>query len=378
MPPMARWIALLLLLLLAACLRQSEPPLVLGSLVPAGSELELAVRLAVEQANLAGGVNGRPVQLVVEDAGVGQEGMRQAAERLAEAEVEAVVGTGSEATDLGAAEALAGLGISLVVPFNFDPGLTLPEGHFRLTPSEAVQGKALAELVGRAGITEVALLTPEDDPALAESFAEAFPEGSSLRLFTYQDPERVSLGALVEHDPEAVVCVCRSPEASALVSAAFREGLMGRPWYYTAGMHDASLPELAFSDDPSRLAGQQGVAFDSSPAPGFERFADDYREAFGSDPGRPAAHAYDAALLVIVAAEAGSIQTLPAASRDGQPCVATDCLALAREGRDLDYEGASGDADLGEDGAPRRVRLTIWQYTLGGDVEVIETISVEP
>jgi branched-chain amino acid transport system substrate-binding protein len=376
MHPMARWIALLLLL--TACLRQSEPSLVLGSLVPAEGELELAVRLAVEQANLAGGVNGRPVQLIAEDAGVGPEGIRQAADRLAEAGVQAVVGTGSDTTDQPAAEALADHGITLVVPFNFDPGLTLPEGHFRLTPSEAVQGKALAELLGRAGITKVALIAPEDDPALAESFAEAFPEGSSLRLFTYQDPDRVSLGALVEHDPEAVVCVCRSPEGAVLVSSAFREGLMGRPWYYTAGMQDASLPELAFSDDPSRLAGQQGVAFDSSPAPGFERFSDDFREAFGSDPGPPAAYAYDAALLVILTAEVGSLQALTAASRDGQPCVALDCLPLAREGMDLDYEGASGDADLGEDGAPRRARLTIWQYTLAGDVEVIEAISVEP
>jgi ABC-type branched-subunit amino acid transport system substrate-binding protein len=376
MHPMARWIALLLLL--TACLRQSEPPLVLGSLVPAGSELELAVRLAVEQANRAGGVNGRPVQLVVEDGGVGPEGIGEAADRLAEAGVEAVVGTGSDATDQSAAEALAGHGITLVVPFNFDAGLTLPEGHFRLTPSKAVQGKALAELVGRAGITRVALLAPEDDPAVAESFAEAFPEDSSLRLFTYQDPDRVSLGALLEHDPEAVVCVCRSPEGAALVSSAFREGLMGRPWYYTAGMQDASLPELAFSDDPSRLAGQQGVAFDSSPAPGFERFAGHFREAFGSDPGLPAAHAYDAALLVILSVEAGGLNVFRATSQDGQPCLALDCLPLARDGRDLDYEGASGDADLGEDGAPRRVRLTIWQYTLAGDVEVIEAITVEP
>lgn len=389
LPVRLAWLALLPL----ACTGTQQQPLVLGALA-ASDPVEQAVRLAVAQANGAGGVNGQSVELVLEDPGDTSASARAAVGRLAEAGVVAVVGTGSPAADRLVAEAVALRGMVHVVPYNYDPTFDPPEPFFRLTPSTALEGEALAELLEEDMMEETAILTPGDPlaQAVADRFSEAFTADGRMvvgrRSYGAGQDRQALLQALEEMQPVSVVCVCSPEPAADLLQAAFQRGLLGRPWYYTGRMQDDGLPELAFPDDPGRLAGQKGVALERSSGPGFERFAAAYREQFERPPGPVAAHAYDAALLLILAAEAGGTgrgaieQALVPASAEGVPCVGLDCLAAAQQGTseesNFDYVGASGSLDLDQDGTLAAVPLAVWQYTLGGDVELLDRLHFRP
>ena len=62
---------------------------------------------------------------------------------------------------------------------------------------------------------------------------------------------------------------------------------------------------------------------------------------------------------------------------DGETCSKSECLALARDGTDLDYEGASGPLDLGDDGAATVAQLDVYQYNGDGGVDYVDRLFVE-
>lgn len=183
---LTRWTLCLLLFLTACRVPGATRPVVkIGLVAPfegryryVGYGLFAAVRLALREANTAGGI-GHPaysVELVAYDDGADPEMARQQAEKLAvDPQVVLVIGHFREATTRAALPIYAREGLPLLAPAVLDPALVSgPGAIFRVGPDADELAARMLE-----GVTEAGLLT--DGGPLGEALRrEAARRGVAL------------------------------------------------------------------------------------------------------------------------------------------------------------------------------------------------------
>jgi branched-chain amino acid transport system substrate-binding protein len=115
-----------------------------------GHSAEIAMRLAVENLNKAGGVNGRPVDLVVyDDQGKPDQVVPIANRLIGEDKVVAVISAGFSPTSKAAAPVFADAHIPYIVALAQEPSLTKAGDYvFRVGNLGEVEGRAAAKLIG--------------------------------------------------------------------------------------------------------------------------------------------------------------------------------------------------------------------------------------
>ena len=122
-----------------------------------GYDVIYAVRLALREANAAGGVGGYTVELAAyDDGGDPAMAIGQARKLAVDAEVVAAIGHFREQTTAAALDAYAGAGIPLVAAAVFDPALTRGEATvYRLGPTSEALAQALWQRAGSDGVVLV-------------------------------------------------------------------------------------------------------------------------------------------------------------------------------------------------------------------------------
>jgi len=142
-----------------------------------GNSARIGAELAVEQINAAGGVNGRMLELIVEDDQADPKQSVPVATKLIENEgvVLGISGSYSGATR-AAAGVYQGAGVPYISAFAVHPDITRAgDMVFRTSFVGEVQGRAGAKLVGEAlGAKRVALITLNND--FGKSLAAGFKE----------------------------------------------------------------------------------------------------------------------------------------------------------------------------------------------------------
>ncbi len=275
-------------LLLAGCAPVTRPSIKLGLVAPfegryreVGYEVIYAVRLAVREANAAGGMAGYSVELVaLDDSGDPAQAEVQARKLAADTQVVAGIGHWLEPTTLAAAPVYAELGFPLLAT----AAGRLPEASFRLWPAEA----ALAAAGGTAA---------QHCPAPCDQ----------LEDLTWLDQARAA-------GPTATIVgppLWGQPQFAALAGAAAEGVLVAAP---------APLP--ADSADPG--------------------FADRYRAVSGGvEPRINAVLAYDATRVVLAAIERAAGSDAPTRATVSEALRRTDYMGLSGQIRFT----AEGDRD---------------------------------
>ena len=183
---------------IAACGTDSEPAppsapsdvgaLKIGLLLnfsdgPAGKagDRRKSFELAVKHVNDAGGVFGKPVEVVIGDSTLDPEIAAEEARRMIEdAGVHAIVGPSSSANTLVVVERVTGpAGIPTISPSATSPKLTTladSDFFFRTALSDTSQGPILARVTREQGFTNVGLVYRDDawGQGLFESFQKAW------------------------------------------------------------------------------------------------------------------------------------------------------------------------------------------------------------
>lgn len=143
-----------------------------GKWASEGQDMKNIVSLLVHETNASGGINGKKVELVVEDDAGDPRTAALAAQKLASAGVVAVIGTyGSAVTEasqniLDEAE-IVQIGTGSTSVRLTEKGL---EKFFRTCPRDDAQGKSAAERIKAGGYKKVALL--HDNSSYARGLAE--------------------------------------------------------------------------------------------------------------------------------------------------------------------------------------------------------------
>jgi len=145
--------ALLVLLALAGCAEREPIRIgVAGSFgTPIGAPMLRAAQLAADEINASGGIDGRPIELVTRDDRADPDSAVAVATELAASPVVAVVGHLFSGMSLAAAPVYNGADrpVAAISPSSSAPEYaTTGPWTFRVCPSDAVHGEALARWIG--------------------------------------------------------------------------------------------------------------------------------------------------------------------------------------------------------------------------------------
>ncbi|HET9595101.1 MAG TPA: branched-chain amino acid ABC transporter substrate-binding protein [Anaeromyxobacteraceae bacterium] len=197
-----------------------------GSWASEGQEMKRNLELLVGEANAKGGVNGKQIELVIEDDGGDPRTASLAAQRLTTKGVVAVIGT------YGSAVTEASQNIydeaSIVQVANGSTAVRLTEKglkyFFRTCPRDDEQGKVGAASVKKSGAKRVALL--HDNSAYSKGLADEInailkKEGANVVFFDALTPKEQDYSAILTKlkgaNPDFVFFTGYYPEAGLLL-----------------------------------------------------------------------------------------------------------------------------------------------------------------
>jgi branched-chain amino acid transport system substrate-binding protein len=178
-------------LLITACVPKApeeQPPVNIGYLGPLTGEAASygidtlnGVKLAVEDINAAGGINGRRVELIAEDAQCTGADAASAAQKLVNVDkVVAIMGGQCSGETLAAAPIVEAGKIPMISPVSSSPDVTQAgEFVFRVYPSDALKTKAMAKYLQEQKYTKLAMISENTDFATAfrKAITEQLEEG---------------------------------------------------------------------------------------------------------------------------------------------------------------------------------------------------------
>lgn len=317
-------VGIVLVVILAVVFKRVPPPATAipvgislplsGDAAPYGKEALNAMNLAVDQINAAGGINGRHLELFVEDdKGTVKDGVAALNKVLAEhSDVQVFIGGAFSQIASAQLPICERKGIVLFSPFASNPDLSKPgDCFFRCWPSDTAEGREMALFArNRLKLDTVALFTSSSDygRGLKAVFESAFTgAGGKIPVaeeFKEGDTDfRAQLTKIKSRSPKAVYLVGWYKEYAQILRQAKELGL------------DAQILSCVTFNKPEllELAGSaaEGAIF-TEPAysptdkvPVVASFVTAYRQRFNTEPGTYAAHGYDAVRIIAKAMEAG-------------------------------------------------------------------------
>lgn len=371
--------------------------LTIGTLFPTTGETALLARsqnagveLAVREINEAGGVNGKPVVVYHQDSG--DASTTHAEDSLADLiakSVDVVIGPSSAVLAERLLPSATSAGIVMISPSVTSPALTSLNGSellFRTIPSEALEGKALANIIGKR---RVAVIYYSDDTGRAirdELAAELQKNGGELVAregfsATANDVDRI-VSAVTTAEPDVVVLtspLSAMDKNTAIILALSKVGLGGPKLWLTS----QNLADYSQALPGGALTGVNGILEGAAPDPDFQK------RVMSADPSvsdvRFAAEAYDATILAALAAivaegDSGRAvaSVLRAISSSGITCTSFgECLEVLKTRKDIDYDGVSGPISFNEHGDPRSAPYGVYKYGPANTFAFVSTIMVD-
>jgi branched-chain amino acid transport system substrate-binding protein len=155
-----------------------------GEVAALGADLSNGAKLAIDEINKAGGVNGRMIELIAEDGRCnGADGLSAAQKLINIDKVSAVIGGSCSGETLAAAALAESSKTVFLSPVSSSPDVTNAGSFiFRNYPSDALKTKAMAAYFAQEEISKVAVITENTDFAKAfrDSLKTDLPDGSMV------------------------------------------------------------------------------------------------------------------------------------------------------------------------------------------------------
>jgi branched-chain amino acid transport system substrate-binding protein len=356
---------------------------VTGPVSAIASSFITPVQLAVDEMNVGGGVNGKPVTVTVADDGSAIPTARAALTSLvADHRVDAVIGPSSSEVARSIMPDLPGKHVVACSGSNTAGALSQVDSggfYFRTAPPDRLQALALARLVAAGKHARPAVLVSDDTygvafgTALTKAMRAQGLRPTLTRATTGNATDAVARA--LRADPDAVVVVgfpdTAAPILKALVAAG--KGPTQFPVYGSDGLQTADLGPLVDPANPAVVAAMTGTTPAGAPTgidhPFFGRMLAAGVEPFFS------ASAYDCTILIGLAAiaaksdDADAIRTHIAPLLRGRNDCHTfaECAQLLRAKKTIHYRGAFSAYDRWRGNEPGSGVYDVW--TMGLDAQ---------
>ena len=341
-----------------------------GDLSTLGPGMQKAVDLAFELVNEAGGVNGGEISALHRDSGTSEQAGTDAASGLINVDgVNVILGAVSSGVTIAIAESVTiPGGILHMSPASSSNAITALADNdmvFRTRVNDAVKSQVLAELAVAAGYSRVSTTYVNNayGSSLNDSFIEAFEAmgGTVTNDVSHELGQASYLSEIrdtAEGDPEVLLTIAYPDSGQILL----REAAEGE--YYDDFMFvDVTRSQSMFDAiGGNYFEGDFGISPGAPDSPGVQAFRRLYSERTDGDPSASLiTEAFDAAAVLALAIEKADSDD-PEDVRDALRAVANPpgevvgpgdiakALELVREGKDINYVGASGEIDFDQYG----------------------------
>ncbi len=372
-----------------------------GSLGVLGQQIAKGAQLGIADLNAAGGGNGCELKLSLLDDQTSASVGVDAAKKLVDVQhVPAIVGALSSGVSAAILTSVtAPSKVVQISPASTSPTFTQmgKDGKtggfwFRTTPSDALQGVAMAKVALDAGIKKVAVLYLNNayGQGLSQEFTNAFGKlGGTVTQNVVYNPSQPS------YRSEVNKALSPTPDALFLIGYPGDGTTIAREWISSGGPQKFLLPDGLESQDFVNDVGVQymknvhGTAAGSVKTPSLDTFQKEFKDKFGELPTQAyIPNAYDATILIGLAIDSG--KSADASSIRDNIRKVTDskgekiyaganemkkATKLLGEGKTIQYIGASGPLQFDQYGdidAP----MVVWSVE-DGKVKPTGQVTVE-
>ena len=350
---------------------QQGDPIKIGLIIPLtgatsqfGATMGQAAKIAETEINGAGGVRGRPVQIVIEDDQSNPEAAVRAAHKLIDVDKVVSIGGSYASAVTSAIAPLCWEGKTVLFTSSGADSITkLPhQGYiFRTSPTVTLQGTRVGKYAIELGGKKMFFLGPQTPFAqsyidiISGIFKAAGGSGSGLIYEDKKSSYRSEVDQALKESPDVIVLGGYVPDTSVVLKDLYRAGYTGKKLGFSFGINDAltkavpaEVSEGAYSLIPAaaenseaykRLIGKMGKAS-----------LDSY-----------SCQVYDHVVLTSLAlARANSKEANGTVVRDNLRAIsagegkrtddAVDALKTATAGGQVNYDGPSGPLEFADNG----------------------------
>ncbi len=320
--------SLLFLIWVVGCV--SKAPITVGFVAElTGKRGQLGVdardgaQLAVDVLNEQGGINGRPIQLLVRDDKGDPETAQQVDAALVEQGVVAIIGHTTSGQAAAVYDQINAAQVVLLSPGASSEQFSGQADYFfRALPTTDLMGEALAwHIYHNRNVRHLVCVYDESNRAYGEFLWQAIKVkfealgGEAGQLFTFM-PDETALDALMQQvqaaAPEGVVFIASPVDTALMVQYGHQQGLEARLFSSPWAQSDALLEKGG-----QAVEGLEMIAgyTPQIPYPPSQRFAEQFEARYGRQPTLLASNGYEAALVLAYALKQtqGRAQGLPEA-----------------------------------------------------------------
>ncbi len=264
--------------------------------------------LAIEERNASGGINGRPVELIIRDDEQNHETARKVTRELVEQNVEAIIGPMTSSIALTIVPIINRARLVTISPTVTTTELSGLDDYFlRMLPDTHTYAPKSARFhFEKSGLRRAALIYDNGNRSYTLSWLTGFREtfeklgGRIVAVKSFTSGENVAFSpiarSVLSQGPDLVVLVCSAVDA-ALLCQQIRKLDPGVT---------ISVSEWGSTERFINLGGAaaEGVYFaqfldHGNMSPRYRHFLTSYRARFGQDPGFSGLAGYDAANVIL-------------------------------------------------------------------------------
>ncbi len=218
-----------------------------------GADTLNGARMAIEEVNASGGIDGRPVSLIAEDGRCDGPTSEAAAEKLTSIDqVVGIIGGHCSSETLAAAPVVEEASVPLISPISSSPDIThAGDFVFRVYPSDALKGKALARYFDSKQFKRVAVISENTDFCLGVKnvAVAALTEGTECICDEVVAPGtkdyRTALTELNKKEFDVFLANGQSPTTVAAMATQMRELGLTQPIVSTDAADSVTLGHIA-------------------------------------------------------------------------------------------------------------------------------------
>jgi branched-chain amino acid transport system substrate-binding protein len=363
-----------------------EPiPVKIGTVLPQTGQLaaiiealENPIRMGAEEINA---VSGGLVTVEYGDSGTDPNVASATVDKYLTGDHNGIIGAAASGVSLSIVDKVQGSEVAMCSGSNTAAALSSSDYdpyYSRTAPSDNLQGPALAGVIIDDGWADVAVVWRSDD--YGEGFGTLLADeleaaGATVVLRAAYDFAQTSFA-----DVAAEVA---ASGAEALAMITFDEGgqllldLEGSGYagaiYVADGFKD-TVGSDQLGGRVELLEGIKGTAPSASPANGEATFGDRLEAAFPGTATIFSAQKYDCLMVTVLAAQAAQsadpavfVGEISNVTKGGEKCsLFENCFNLLSEGKDIDYDGASGPLDFGPSNEPGIGTYDVFIYDVEG------------
>ena len=352
--------------------------------------------LAAEDINAAGGVLGHKVEIIQRDTQTNPTAAVDAAKKLVDIDkVVGIMGALSSGVTIPVAMSVSVPGhIVQISPASTSAKITTLNDDdyiYRTVPMDALQAPALAQvLVNDKHFKTVSIVYVNNDygEGLADGLKAAYEKlGGHVTAMVPYDKKQASYRGeadkAVKGNPQAVVMVAYPQFGSMIMRQIIETGYTGK-FAYSDGM---KAPEVATNVGNQYVNNTYGTVAANSNQKLANWFKKHYKAKFGEMPPKPYIDtAYDAVVLMSLAMEKGGATTSEAIYKNLRavadppgikvgPWNLRKAFRLIKEGKKINYEGASGSCNFNKYGdVPGS--FEVWKFS-NGNIKTVKYVTIK-